>query len=232
MTEKHESNRDRSQVLSAHWEDELRAGQEAEGERGSVEPELAMLHLLRHAREPESLQASELDAIWSDIETEIAPAHTPWWRKAWVWWAAPALATAAVLVVVLLPPGDRQDEAVALSDDKAEDARHDGAREDNRGAPSELSEGEAPGHASDRAAMADPAPAPAADEAIGGEATATAKRAGYGGGASRTDSVNSFESSYVQLAPHGRAALTVAVDTSRDELRGRLLADARKAGGR
>lgn len=88
-------------VLSPHWEDALRAGQEAEGGAGSVDAELAIVHLLRHAAGPESLTPEQLDEGWSDVAAEIEP--EPWWRKAWVRWAgtaAVAAAAAAVVVVV------------------------------------------------------------------------------------------------------------------------------------
>lgn len=93
-------------VLDPAWEDDLRRGQEAEGEAGSVEPELAIVRLLRHARAPEALAPAELDRLWSEgVDPAIAP--VPWWRRRWVWGALPALAaTAVVLFVIRTPDGD------------------------------------------------------------------------------------------------------------------------------
>lgn len=90
-------------VLDPAWEDELRRGQEAEGETGSVEAELAIVHLLRHARAPEPLTPTELDKLWA---SGLAPAltPTPWWRKRWLWGALPAVAAAAVVMVVIRGP--------------------------------------------------------------------------------------------------------------------------------
>ncbi len=87
-----------SNVLDPAWEDELRAAQAEEGEAGSVDAELAVIHLLRHARAPEPL--TDLDRLWS---AEIAPAIAPlpWWRRRWMWGVVPAAATAALLIVVL-----------------------------------------------------------------------------------------------------------------------------------
>lgn len=92
-------------VLDPAWEDALRRGQEAEGEVGSIEPELAIVRLFRHARAPEELAPADLDALWAG---ELAPAFapTPWWRRKWLWGALPALATAAVVLVIVRGPGD------------------------------------------------------------------------------------------------------------------------------
>lgn len=93
-------------VTDPRWEDELRAGMEAEGEAGSVEAELAVARLLLHARAPAELSAARQDAIWEALDGAIAPA--PWWRRSrWVW-GGPLLAAAAavVLVVVLKPDAD------------------------------------------------------------------------------------------------------------------------------
>lgn len=91
-------------MLTPEWEDALRAGQAEAGESGSVDAELAIVHLLRHARAPEP--APDLDRLWSEqISPAISPA--PWWRRKWLWGVVPAAATAALLVVVLR--GDPQD---------------------------------------------------------------------------------------------------------------------------
>ncbi len=83
------------------WEAALRRGQAADGGQGGVEPELGVLNLLRHAREPAQLSGRELDRVWADVAREVA--GVPWWRRPWVMFGAPALAAAAVLAVVLLP---------------------------------------------------------------------------------------------------------------------------------
>lgn len=87
-------------VLDPAWEDALRAGQAEDGGAGSVEDELAVIHLLRHARAPEPLDPAALDRLW---RAEIAPAISPvaWWRRRWLWGLAPLAATAALLIVVL-----------------------------------------------------------------------------------------------------------------------------------
>jgi hypothetical protein len=203
-------------VIDPAWEDELRRGQEAEGEAGSVEDELALLHLLRHVRQPETLDAEQLDSLWSAIEAEVAPAATPWWRKAALWWSAPALAAAAVLAVIIIDDGDEAEDTVARSEDrKAESAT-----------------------ASEQAVEAPPAPAPASmgrDEAARDAKISAADQAAPRGtagaiadkGEGQAAGSNAFEASFAQLAPHGRRAIRGSVDTSLDELRGQLLADAR-----
>ncbi|MDC0670248.1 hypothetical protein [Nannocystis radixulma] len=90
-------------VLDPAWEGELRRGQEADGESGSIDAELGIVHLLRHARAPEALTAGDLDNLWAG---GLAPAltPTPWWRRRWLWGALPAVATAAVVLVVIRGP--------------------------------------------------------------------------------------------------------------------------------
>lgn len=95
-------------VLDPAWEDALRAGQAEDGTAGtagSVDAELAVIHLLRHVRAPEPLDSAALDRLW---DVEIAPAITPlpWWRRRWLWGVVPAAATAALLIVVLRNGGD------------------------------------------------------------------------------------------------------------------------------
>lgn len=100
----------RGAVLDPAWEDSLRAGAEAEGVAGSVDAELAIVHLLRHARAPEGLPEPELDAVWSEIDEGIqADAPMPWWRRPMMWLggtATVAAAAAVVLVFVLPRQGD------------------------------------------------------------------------------------------------------------------------------
>ncbi len=97
------------QVLDPAWEDELRAGQEQDGGAGSVDEELAALHLLRHLREPEALGAGDLDAIWRSMEPQLRP--KPWWQRAWFFVGAPALASGAALLLVLAtPPPEAESE--------------------------------------------------------------------------------------------------------------------------
>jgi hypothetical protein len=206
-------------VIDPAWEDELRRGQEAEGEAGSVEAELAMLHLLRHVRQPETLGAEQLDSLWSAIEAEVAPTAAPWWRKAWLWWSAPALAAAAVLAVIVIDDGEQAEDTVARADERKADAKRE------QQAPAAAPAPEPTATARDEgagglafAAEEESAPAPGAPGAIGTKGDAR-------GGAAKPG--NSFEASFAQLAPHGRRAIRGSVDTSLDELRGQLLADAR-----
>ncbi len=104
-------------VLDPAWEDCLRAGQAEDGEAGSVEAELAVVHLLRHARAAEPLTPQALDQLWStQLLPQISP--RPWWRRSWVWGLVPTLAAAAVLVVITLPkpqPLAEEDAAPAVA---------------------------------------------------------------------------------------------------------------------
>lgn len=103
-------------VLDPAWEDELRSGQEAENEAGSVEAELAIVRLLRHARAPDELDAAALDRLWSsEIAPAIAPA--PWWRRRWLWGAVPAVAAAAVVMIVVV--GGPKDGPAPMSAERA-----------------------------------------------------------------------------------------------------------------
>ncbi|MEM6995521.1 MAG: hypothetical protein AAF721_33735 [Myxococcota bacterium] len=97
------------------WEDALRAGQREEGNAGSVDAELAVVHLLRHAAQPHGLAEGRLDAIWADVDPAGAGAPVsadgasaePWWKRPWSWigGTAVAAAAAAVVLVVVIPKG-------------------------------------------------------------------------------------------------------------------------------
>lgn len=83
------------------WESELRRGQVADGGHGSVDAELGIVNLLRHARGPAQLSSGELDQVWGAVRKEVAP--RAWWRRPWALWGVPAVLAAAALVLVLLP---------------------------------------------------------------------------------------------------------------------------------
>ncbi len=96
-------------VLDPHWEDALRAGQEADAGRGSVDAELAVVHLFRHAAGPEALEADAVDAVWSEVSAQIEAesGFVPWWRRMLDWRVgvglAVGVAAAAVLVIASRP---------------------------------------------------------------------------------------------------------------------------------
>jgi hypothetical protein len=72
-----------------------------DGKAGSVDDELAIVHLLRHAAAPDALGDDALEQIWADVHAEIVPA--PWWKKLLDWRVAgPALAVAAAAVVIVV----------------------------------------------------------------------------------------------------------------------------------
>jgi hypothetical protein len=179
--------------------------------------------LLRHTREPEAISADQLDAIWSQIEAEVAPAGEPWWRKAWVWWSVPALAAAAVLFVVVVDPASEAD-SVAWSDS----APHADERVQQAESPSPASPSEA-GVAESEEAESKSKSDTSDRERKSGAASAT-RGIAADAVASRDDQQAPFKNSFARLAPHGRAAIGVSVDQSRDELRARLLAKARGGG--
>ena len=101
-------------VLDPTWESILRAGQEADGGAGSVDAELGVVHLLRHARRPEALGDEGLASVWGELESELDRERpVPWWRRGWVIFAGTlttAAAAAAILVVVW--PGPHEGGAV------------------------------------------------------------------------------------------------------------------------
>ena len=95
----------RGVVLDPQWEVALRAGQQAEDDQGSVEDELAVVHLLRHARAPQAIDEDALDSLWGDLDAALEEerAQTGW--RAWLrrpWVLAGGLGTAAAAAAVLV----------------------------------------------------------------------------------------------------------------------------------
>lgn len=105
-------------VLDPKWEQALRAGQQAEGEQGSVEDELAIVHLLRHAAAPHALDDEAFDRVWDDLDGALdeQAAASGWGARARAWlssrpWLALSgvgVAAAAAAVLVVVWPGDGQ----------------------------------------------------------------------------------------------------------------------------
>lgn len=108
-------------VVLPEWEEALRAGQEEAGHAGSLEDELAVVQLFRHARAPETLGDEAVEGIWSDLDRELSP--VPWWRRRPVWLGTGLAAAAAAVALVLVWPErtstDAQTDAgrVATSED-------------------------------------------------------------------------------------------------------------------
>lgn len=93
-------------ALDPHWEAVLRAGQREDGGAGSVDAELAVVNLFRHAVSPEVLEPAAMDAVWAELAPDVT--QTPWWKKLFDWRvvataAAVAVAAAAAVVVVAWP---------------------------------------------------------------------------------------------------------------------------------
>jgi hypothetical protein len=104
MTAEHRPEKGADAVTDPGWEAELRAGLEADGGGGSVEPELAIAKLLLHARAPSELAMAREDLVWSEIDHALAP--TPWWRRRVVLWGGPMMAAAAAVALVLVMRDD------------------------------------------------------------------------------------------------------------------------------
>jgi len=114
-------------VLDPQWEDELRAGQAGDdtpADDGSVEAQLAVVHLFRHAAAPEALEPDALDAVWSDVAAQIEAENgfVPWWRRVLDWRVGVGVAVAAAAALVVLMSADPEPapsprgEAVAQAD--------------------------------------------------------------------------------------------------------------------
>jgi hypothetical protein len=136
-------------ALDPEWEDALRRGQEAEGDAGSVDAELAVVHLLRHARRPEGIDDDRLDAVWDTVVGEVAP--TPWWKRPWMIWAPVAAAAAVTLIVIVKSPEAEPTVAVnepAPQSDAAAPPAMESAREEGVGGEASAAEAVPQGAAS------------------------------------------------------------------------------------
>jgi hypothetical protein len=111
-------------VLDPEWEDALRRGQQAEGEAGSVDAELAIVQLLRHARAPEGIDDARLDQVWGEVAGEVASA--PWWRRPWMLWAPVAAVAVVTIIVIVKPPAE---DATLAINDEAKPSEFEAARE-------------------------------------------------------------------------------------------------------
>jgi hypothetical protein len=199
----HKGAATRGSVLDPEWEDALIHGQEEAGEHGDLDADLAMLHLMRHSREPEALSGAQLDEIWSAVEAEVAP--LPWWRRRLMWWATPVAVSAAVAIVaivVIIPsdPGSQLDGAVALQ--SAESAPE----------------------AKDAVAVADEA-----ESRSNARPEARRAKAAAPGKSSRTGTPKILEEQFAMLAPRGHASVDASIEGSRHQIRTALIGTAKRA---
>lgn len=193
------------QVLDPAWEDELRAGQEQDGGAGSVDEELAVLHLLRHLRDPEVLGKADLEGIWLSMEPILKP--KPWWQRAWFFVGAPALAGGAALLLVIGMP---------IQDSGPDDSA--------AGAPRIAVADGVASTSKRKAAAAAPAEKPVrslAESSVGGSATGSTAVS-----ASASTSALVLEQHFSLLERGARRDLAGRVDLGRVRARGDLLARA------
>jgi hypothetical protein len=226
-------------VADPSWEEILSRGQDAAEEHGNLEADLAMLHLLRHAREPEPLADRALEEIWGAVDEAVTP--VPWWKRKWIMWAAPVAAAAAVMVIVLQPAEDgtavaRQDVAsemapskqsgLDLDEDDANVARVDGKSRARvpAGAPAgnALAVNDEEAEPAEFEAGLEEGAAEAASPAF--ESERAAKGARSRGGAL------ALEKQFAMLELDARAALHASVDRERQTLRHELIAHAKRGG--
>ncbi len=189
------------QVLDPAWEDELRAGQEQDGGAGSVDEELAALHLLRHLREPEALSPDDLEGIWRSMEPQLRP--KPWWQRAWFFVGAPALAGGAALLLVLATPPS---ETV-----------HEGPR---------IAAGSAPTSTSTPTQTQTQTPTPTSTPRSRPSTTAARSAASPDAALTASASALLLEQHFAVLEPGARRELAGRVDVRRAQARGDLLARA------
>lgn len=200
-------------VVDAAWEQALLRGRDedaGEAVGGSLEAELATLHLLRHVREPEAMSAAQLDATWADIDLAITPAKVPFWRAAWFKWLMPVGAAAAVAFIFVRGPGVGGD---------ASEGSGEIARAETASAPGAQRNG-------DDAKAAD-APAAAVAQDLE-EAEVEELEEGLAAAAAKDASTSQLlEQQFSMLEPQARAELGANVDSQRGSMRAALIAQAR-----
>ena len=200
-------------VLDPAWEEELERGREADEEApdaGSIEPELAMLHLLRHAREPEALSGAELDALWSDIDQAVSPASESWttrWRSAfslqWAKWAVPLAGAAALVVMFQSAPEDAAPGSTVAMNQAERSAESEAGVVSELAAQDEKAAAESPGAgAAEKANEAPARSAPSSTAAL-------------------------LEQQFSMLEGRGRAQVDSNVQSQRTSLRSALIGQAK-----
>lgn len=106
-------------ALDGVWEEDLRRGQAAEGERGSVEDELAVVRLVRHAVAPADLDPAVADRVLAEVERAVRP------RRRFLRWpvAVGGLLAGAAAVALWVRAADRSVPAEAAPAQMAERAQ-------------------------------------------------------------------------------------------------------------
>jgi hypothetical protein len=197
------------------WEEILRRGRDEDaGEEvaGSVESDLAYIHLMRHARRPEAMSDDDLDRVWREVDGAIAPERVPFWKRSWVRALMPVAGVAAAVLFVVVQSGDDATVATATQD----------AKQAEPGAVLEEAESAGGG------AAASGQPARAAK--VAAEPAAQAEAEPAEGDAALPSPAQILESQFQTLEPAARAQVNHSVDGGRGAMRSALLGQALGAG--
>jgi hypothetical protein len=208
-------------VLDPAWEEMLERGRDADEDApdaGSIEPELAMLHLLRHAREPEAVNEQELDAMWSDISTAVAPSKSGWLARVgaafsgqWARWLIPVAGAAAVVLIFQTQGAEDFGGGDNLALNEAAEPSVDSA-----GGPT----------AQDAERARDGADGEKAKEEAPPAAAAAPKRSAAKGDSGGASTAVLLEQQFTMLEARGRAKVDSSVQTQRTSLRSALIGQA------
>ena len=200
------------------WEEILRRGRDEDAGKevaGSVEPDLAYIHLLRHARRPETMSEDDLDRVWREVDGAIAPERVPFWKRSWVRALMPVAGVAAAVFVVVVQSGDNATVATATQEDGQATQTKQSA---------ELEEAESAGGGAAGAAE------PARRAKVAPSAEKEAPGAVGEGDAALPGPAQILESQFQTLEPAARAQVNHSVDGGRGAMRSALLGQALGAG--
>ena len=111
-------------VFDDAWEQELAAGQDAAGGHGDLDADLAMVHLLRHARAPEVLGEDALEEVLGQVQAAHKGGATRWWRHRMIRWVA-LPACASLTIALFIRSEDEAEDTVAMVTSEVEHGPQD-----------------------------------------------------------------------------------------------------------